>query len=234
MKITHKVLRHDKPGSQSNRIVNVAVMNLVLCRLFPECVCVCVCVCMCFQMHKDDWTFKDYLNLLCQLLDSTESTPDKMSFLWRLISPMRRSFPQTTFNCLWRVFLLEASSLCQHGFRLPGTSWLWSLFYFYPGSQTHLAHDHHQAFGGSLQIRLQAKNNQLLQKEFSFFICFKCAFCTRHCDVGQEVVIVVVQLSCVRLFHDPMDYSPPGSSVHGIFQARVLEWVAISYSGRSS
>ena len=29
---------------------------------------------------------------------------------------------------------------------------------------------------------------------------------------------------------DPMDYSPPGFSVHGIFQARILEWVAISYS----
>ena len=29
---------------------------------------------------------------------------------------------------------------------------------------------------------------------------------------------------------DPTDYSPPGSSVHGIFQARILEWVAISYS----
>ena len=28
---------------------------------------------------------------------------------------------------------------------------------------------------------------------------------------------------------NPMDYSLPGSSVHGIFQARVLEWVAISY-----
>ena len=27
---------------------------------------------------------------------------------------------------------------------------------------------------------------------------------------------------------DPVDCSPPGSSVHGIFQARVLEWVAIS------
>ena len=26
---------------------------------------------------------------------------------------------------------------------------------------------------------------------------------------------------------DPMDCNPPGSSVHGIFQARVLEWVAI-------
>ena len=30
---------------------------------------------------------------------------------------------------------------------------------------------------------------------------------------------------------DLMDYSPPGSSVHGIFQARVLEWGAIAFSG---
>ena len=29
---------------------------------------------------------------------------------------------------------------------------------------------------------------------------------------------------------DPMDCIPPGSSVHGIFQARVLEWVAIAFS----
>ena len=29
---------------------------------------------------------------------------------------------------------------------------------------------------------------------------------------------------------DPMDCSPPGSSVHGIFQARVLEWVAVAFS----
>ena len=33
---------------------------------------------------------------------------------------------------------------------------------------------------------------------------------------------------------DPMDCSPPGSSIHGIFQARVLEWVAISFSRGSS
>ena len=30
---------------------------------------------------------------------------------------------------------------------------------------------------------------------------------------------------------DPMDCSPPGSSVHGILQARVLEWGAIAFSG---
>ena len=35
-----------------------------------------------------------------------------------------------------------------------------------------------------------------------------------------------VAQSCPTL-NDPMDCSPPGSSVHGIFQARALEWVAI-------
>ena len=29
---------------------------------------------------------------------------------------------------------------------------------------------------------------------------------------------------------DPIDYSPPGSSIHGILQARIMEWVAISFS----
>ena len=33
---------------------------------------------------------------------------------------------------------------------------------------------------------------------------------------------------------DPMDCSPPGSSVHGIFQARILEWMAIPFSRGSS
>ena len=38
-----------------------------------------------------------------------------------------------------------------------------------------------------------------------------------------------VAQSCPTL-RDPMDCSPPGSSVHGIFQARVLEWGAIAFS----
>ena len=33
---------------------------------------------------------------------------------------------------------------------------------------------------------------------------------------------------------DPVDCSPPGSSVHGILQARILEWVAVSFSKGSS
>ena len=38
-----------------------------------------------------------------------------------------------------------------------------------------------------------------------------------------------VTQSCTTL-SDPMDWSPPGSSIHGIFQARVLEWGAITFS----
>ena len=41
-------------------------------------------------------------------------------------------------------------------------------------------------------------------------------------------------LSCVGLFCDPMGCSPQGSSLHGILQARKLEWVAISFSRGSS
>ena len=39
--------------------------------------------------------------------------------------------------------------------------------------------------------------------------------------------------SCLTLW-DPVDCSPPGSSLHWIFQARILEWVAIPYSTGSS
>ena len=37
-----------------------------------------------------------------------------------------------------------------------------------------------------------------------------------------------VAQTCLTL-SDPMDCSPPGSSVHGILQARVLEWGAIAF-----
>ena len=46
-------------------------------------------------------------------------------------------------------------------------------------------------------------------------------------------VKVLVAQSCLTLYN-PMDCSPPGSSVHGILQARILEWVAIPFSRGSS
>ena len=44
----------------------------------------------------------------------------------------------------------------------------------------------------------------------------------------------VQSLSWVQLFCDPMDCSPPSSSVHRVSQARILEWIAISFSVGSS
>ena len=43
------------------------------------------------------------------------------------------------------------------------------------------------------------------------------------------VLCVLVAQLCLTL-GDPMDYSPPGSSVQRILQARILEWVAIFFS----
>ena len=43
-------------------------------------------------------------------------------------------------------------------------------------------------------------------------------------------VKVKVKVKSCPILSDPIDYSLPGSSVHEIFQARVLEWIAISYT----
>ena len=40
-------------------------------------------------------------------------------------------------------------------------------------------------------------------------------------------IVVVYSLSCVQLFGDPWTVAQPGSSVHGIFQGRILEGVAM-------
>ena len=52
-------------------------------------------------------------------------------------------------------------------------------------------------------------------------------------QVGKALYLKMKVKSCPTLCN-PMDCSLPGSSVHGIFQARVLEWVAISFSRGSS
>ena len=50
---------------------------------------------------------------------------------------------------------------------------------------------------------------------------------------SQNSMLVLVAQSC-QILCDPVDYSPPGSSVRGKLQARILEWVATSFSRRSS
>ena len=69
-----------------------------------------------------------------------------------------------------------------------------------------------------------------------FFFCCCCSFAFLASSIwdlsSPESESEVAQL-CPTLC-DPMDCSLPGSSVHGILQARILEWVAISFSRGSS
>ena len=55
-----------------------------------------------------------------------------------------------------------------------------------------------------------------------------------NCKPESNRPIVVKSLRHVQLFCDPMDCSPPSYSVHEIPQARILVWVAISFSRESS
>ena len=46
-------------------------------------------------------------------------------------------------------------------------------------------------------------------------------------ELGVHMCVCLVTQSCLTLC-DTIDCSPPGSSVHGVFQERILEWVAIT------
>ena len=52
----------------------------------------------------------------------------------------------------------------------------------------------------------------------------------RACDYKLRYAAAAKSLQLCLTLCDPIDGSPPGSSVPGISQARILEWVAISFS----
>ena len=60
----------------------------------------------------------------------------------------------------------------------------------------------------------------------------------KHLFLFASLTWLILYYACVcqssLILRNPMDWSPPGSSVHGIFQAKILEWIAIYYSRVSS
>ena len=55
-----------------------------------------------------------------------------------------------------------------------------------------------------------------------------------HYDKGDFFIAAAKSLQSCLTLCNLMDYSPPGSSVHGILQAKILEWVALPSSMGSS
>ena len=68
----------------------------------------------------------------------------------------------------------------------------------------------------------------LQYKQKKIFLSWNRSWVCRPGFLILETISVCAQ-PCLTLCN-PMDYSPPVSSVHGIFQARILEWVAIIFS----
>ena len=81
-------------------------------------------------------------------------------------------------------------------------------------------------------------HNMLPQKMLRKAECDCTKALSRRCD-GIDSVVCILHCCCLvaklcSILWDPMDHNLPASSVPGISQARILEWVAISFSRRSS
>ena len=92
---------------------------------------------------------------------------------------------------------------------------------------------------------LSQRRNSACRMRYQLLLCFQPTFCPKNSELSAPMItgasslqkiilcVCVCVQSCLTLC-DPMDYSPPGSSVHGLFQARILEWVASRGSSRGS
>ena len=89
---------------------------------------------------------------------------------------------------------------------------------------TSSGHPKEESTGVSQRSRVVPRGQCLFQNEGTLRAQVSVVQCESESEVTQ---------SCLTLC-DPMDYSPPGLSIRGIFQARVLEWVAISFYRGSS
>ena len=77
---------------------------------------------------------------------------------------------------------------------------------------------------------LSEQNSDLSKHCIEPLILLYWTFCYSHFNMCVPANLLQ---ACLTLCH-PMDYSLPGSSVHGILQARILEWIAMSPSRESS
>ena len=104
---------------------------------------------------------------------------------------------------------------------------------FLTGNNTFLSgvmSGHHKAFSAACIIN-QALKTITITIMIEFFSFLSNQYLSMNVE-NQFIYVVVVLFSRSVMFDscDPMDWNPPGSSVHGISQARILEWVAISFS----
>ena len=153
--------------------------------------------------------------------------------------------PGSSVRGIIQARILEwAAILFSRGSSRPG-GWIWisrvadqdlcpNLYYLLPS---------YFGFRFSLYCSLRWKIT-LLIRTLSLFLLFNvniysCIFHSEHfftvsCVMAVMFLLKSVSCSVVSDSCNPMDCSPPGSSIHGILQARILEWAAIPFTRGSS
>ena len=79
-------------------------------------------------------------------------------------------------------------------------------------------------------VEMQPYLTNLSWKHFLIVMLQSCVCCLQKFSLSLSFCGCYLVLSHVQFFCSPTDHSPPGSSVHEISQARILEWVSISFS----
>ena len=85
---------------------------------------------------------------------------------------------------------------------------------------------------------IEKQKNHSVNGTYSPSVFDNCQCCTA-CDqsISMAVFVYTLESEVAQSFPtlcDPMNWGLPGSSIHGIFQARVLEWVAVAFSSSLS
>ena len=130
------------------------------------------------------------------------------------------------------VNMSTGSVFCSHRLGVVGAHdhLLVILYLIFPNSHTAFCE------GPMRAIHISWERIQLCLSSLALFMNSECRTLHEGALMGKRAFGLVR----AKLFHlcltlcNPMDCSPPGSSVHGTLQARMLEWAAISYSRGSS
>ena len=115
---------------------------------------------------------------------------------------------------------------------------------FYGTKNNHSSHSTHNtsSFITPTSVIYSCPYNQAPQDGFHDFPVYLCGSCPYQSawhlswNKSYHFSLLLLLLSCFSSVWlcDSLDCSPPGSSVHGVFQASILEWVATSFSRGSS
>ena len=145
------------------------------------------------------------------------------------------SLPGSSVHAIFQARVLEWGAIA---FSSYGFSLMFSFYY------------NHMVFWG-LRLPSCCWKNKHSGGESSTNPCLLCSACTsmsaclwtilKNREFGpgfgcacEHACVCAKSLQLCLTLCDPMDYSPPGSSVHGVLQARILEWVAMPSSRASS